>query len=100
MSLSDRSARRAGLCSAMMRKLSIDPLELARMAMGTVYYRISRTCILCRQADACAAWLASDASADDTGYRRFCPNSEKFDSTRLCIEACARRRGSRVVPRA
>lgn len=78
MSLLDRMGRRAELCGAMMNRLNIDPVEASRIAMGTMMYGISRTCMLCRHADECAAWLAATPD-EPAGYRKFCPNAEKFD---------------------
>lgn len=81
MSLFERMGCRAELCGAMMSRLSIDPVLASRIALGTMMQGIARTCMLCRHSDECAAWLGS-APEESTGYRKFCPNADKFDGTR------------------
>ena len=94
MSLIDRIERRAELCGAMMRRLNIDPVEAAQMTMGIMVQNISRTCMFCRRADECAAWLASKTAQDPVGYREFCPNADKFDGTLRYMEFCGRKPAS------
>lgn len=90
MSLFDRMGRRAELCGAMMSRLSIDPVLASRMALGTMMQGIARTCMLCRQSDECAAWLASKPE-ESTGYRKFCPNTDKFDGMRRYLTFCGQK---------
>jgi hypothetical protein len=81
MSLFERIGHRAELCAAMLRRLDIDPVETARIALGTRMASIARTCMLCRHSEACASWLSSSPE-DPTAYRNFCPNAPKLDATR------------------
>ena len=89
MSLIDRISRRADLSAAMLRRLEIDIVEASRIALGMRMQSIARTCMLCRHADACEAWLQS-APADSLAYRRFCPNARKLDQTRDLLAATGR----------
>jgi hypothetical protein len=88
MSLFSRIGDRAELCSAMMRHLGIDLVQASRLTMGTMTQGMFRTCILCRNAHICAAWLAASPAAESTTYRRFCPNAEKFDGTLRYMAFC------------
>lgn len=91
MSLFERIGRRAELCGTMMRHLDIDVVQASRLTLGAMMHDIYRTCVLCRQADRCAAWLASAPSAESTAYRQFCPNAEKFDGTIRYMAFCGRK---------
>jgi Family of unknown function (DUF6455) len=89
MLLLDRMGRRAELCGAMMHRLNIDPVQASRMALGTMMQGIVRTCMLCRRTEECARWLGSHPPADAKGYRRFCPNAQKFDGTLGYVAFCS-----------
>ncbi len=69
--------RRAKLMGAMLRQLNIDVTRACTEALGTTMQRVARTCLLCRNVDTCAQWLA--APIDPTGYHLFCPNAETLD---------------------
>ncbi len=81
MSLFDRMGRQAELFAAMLRRMDLDMTEVSRVGLGTRIQSIVRTCMLCRHSEECAAWLES-ATADATGYRKFCPNARTLDGTR------------------
>lgn len=49
------------------------PFTLARVLREAV-----PACQQCRHADDCKQWLDT-ATEDDGAYRRFCPNSNRFD---------------------
>jgi hypothetical protein len=43
--------------------------------------RAARNCAFCRDTAACKAWL--DAGGPGTDYRRFCPNADLMERSRL-----------------
>jgi hypothetical protein len=45
--------------------------------------------MLCRRTEECARWLGSHPPADAKGYRRFCPNAQKFDGTLGYVAFCS-----------
>jgi hypothetical protein len=88
MSFLTRIGERAELCSAMMRHLGIDMVAASRLTLGAMTHGMFRTCLLCRNAKSCAAWLAAEPSRESTLYRSFCPNAEKFDGTLRYMAFC------------
>lgn len=70
--------RRAGLMQKMMDRLNVDLEASALVALGTRLGGAARACFFCRNADACQRWF--EAGAADDGYRRFCPNADRFET--------------------
>ena len=66
--------QRAVNMAAMMLRLGIWP---ETSFAGLPMEHAIRTCLSCRQADRCGAWLA-DAAAEPTAWQRFCPNAGLF----------------------
>lgn len=70
--------RRAGLMQKMMDRLNVDMEASALVALGTRLGGAARACFFCRHADECQRWF--EAGAADDGYRRFCPNADRFEN--------------------
>lgn len=70
--------RRAGLMQKMMDRLNVDLEASALVALGTRLGGAARACFFCRHADECQRWF--EAGAADDGYRRFCPNADRFEA--------------------
>jgi hypothetical protein len=67
----------------MMRRLHVDPGQLARLRRGEAYGRARATCLSCGAAAKCRQWLDEPARRD--GRPEFCPNLP-------LLEACGRDR--------
>jgi hypothetical protein len=70
--------RRAGLMQKMIDRLNVDLEASALVALGTKLGGAARACFFCRHADECQRWF--EAGAGDDGYRRFCPNADRFEA--------------------
>jgi hypothetical protein len=75
----DRYDRQMKLFGEMTTKLGIDPVDFARDCLGYRLATAIRRCSACPDGDACRAWLASTAQADEAPA--FCPNREAFAHT-------------------
>ncbi len=63
----------------MMIRLGICPIDLARIRAGDAYAQARRTCLFCREAQACGNWLAQ---AERDAHPVFCPNLEILEAAR------------------
>jgi hypothetical protein len=75
-----RLDRRAALMNAMIGRLGLDVVALARGAGGAVLRRAMHNCAACRATAECGGWLRSGGASGDR--YRFCPNADLFDRWR------------------
>ena len=76
----DRYDRQMKYFGDMTARLGIDPVAFARDCLGYRLATAIRRCSACRSGDACRAWLAGTAQADDAPP--FCPNRDVFAQAR------------------
>ncbi|MGQ9366450.1 DUF6455 family protein [Azospirillum sp. ST 5-10] len=71
---------RAQLIAAMARRLEVDVPAACANGGAERYGSMARTCMVCRDVEACRAWLGRGVV--DEAYRHFCPNADRFDLLR------------------
>ena len=72
--IGERMDRQAQLMGAMMKRLDVDIASTARDGTGDRLEHAARTCLMCRDSDACQHWLESGSSE----MPDFCPNLQYF----------------------
>ena len=70
---------RAKRFSDMIERLDVDPLKLIRLRQGEAYEGARTTCLHCREAHVCLAWLEMVPAGERPD---FCPSLALFESVR------------------
>jgi hypothetical protein len=74
----DRADRQAWLMGRMMDRLGLTVVETTRANLGIRMYSACRTCMSCRHADECEAWLSASDKTYVADAPAFCPNASFF----------------------
>lgn len=72
--VADRIDRQGQLMGSMMDCLDVDLERACREGEGWRMENAIRSCILCRDSDACACWLRRHAKDECVSGPPFCPN--------------------------
>jgi len=76
--ITERMDRQAHLMGAMMERLDVDLEGAATEAGGVRLEAAARSCLACRDSEACRRWL----EANDGSAPAFCPNAAFFGAHR------------------
>lgn len=74
--ITERMDRQSHLMGAMMASLDVDTEGAATEASGARLERAARSCLMCRDSDACERWLMANPHAE--AGPEFCPNRVFF----------------------
>lgn len=73
-----RVERRAHRMHAMMERLDVDPVALARLRQGDAYAEARTCCLFCGTSDRCLRWLDDPVAPGERP--EFCPNLPLFEA--------------------